>query len=42
MKKTGKSRKKKVLLILGAVALCAALVLGGLMIYGIAVKTQKE
>ena len=34
MKKAGKNRKKKVLLILGAVALCAALILGGLMIYG--------
>lgn len=34
MKKAGKSRKKKVLLILGAVALCAALVFGGLMMYG--------
>ena len=39
MKKAGKSRKKKVLLILGTVALCAALVLGGLMMYG---KAQME
>lgn len=34
MKKARKSRKKKVILILGAVALCAALVFGGLMMYG--------
>lgn len=34
MKKAGKSRKKKILLILGAAALCAALVLVGLMLYG--------
>ena len=37
MKKAGKSRKKRVILIMGSVVLCAALVLGGLMIYG---KTQ--
>ena len=34
MKKAGKSRKKKIILILASVILCAALVLGGLMIYG--------
>ncbi len=34
MKKAGKSRKKKIILILGAVVLCAALVLCGLMLYG--------
>ena len=34
MKKAGKSRKKKVILILGAIALCAALVLVGLGLYG--------
>ena len=34
MEKTGKSRKKKIILILVSVMLCAALVLGGLMIYG--------
>ena len=37
MKKAGKSRKKRVILIMASVVLCAALVLGGLMIYG---KTQ--
>ena len=34
MKKAGKSRKKRVILIMASVVLCAALVLGGLMIYG--------
>ena len=34
MKKAGKGRKKKIMLIVIAVVLCAALVLGGLMIYG--------
>ena len=34
MKKAGKSRKKKIILILVSVVLCAALALGGLMIYG--------
>jgi len=34
MKKAGKSRKKKIILILVSVMLCAALVLGGLIIYG--------
>ena len=34
MKKAGKSRKKKIILILVSVMLCVALVLGGLMIYG--------
>ena len=34
MKKAGKNRKKKIILILISVVLCAALVLGGLMIYG--------
>ena len=39
MKKTGKGRKKKIMLIAAAIVLCAALVLGGLMIYG---KAQME
>ena len=34
MEKAGKSRKKKMIIILISVVLCAALVLGGLMIYG--------
>ena len=34
MKKAGTSRKKKIIIILISVMLCAALVLGGLMIYG--------
>ena len=34
MKNAGKSRKKKIILILVSVVLCAALALGGLMIYG--------
>ena len=34
MKKTGKGRKKKVMLIAISIVLCAVLVLGGLMIYG--------
>ena len=34
MKKAGKSRKKKMIVVLISVVLCAALALGGLMIYG--------
>ena len=34
MKKAGKSRKKRMMIILISVMLCAVLVLGGLMIYG--------
>ena len=34
MKETGKGRKKKIMLIVICVVLFAALVLGGLMIYG--------
>ena len=34
MKKAGKRQKNRVILIMASVVLCAALVLGGLMIYG--------
>ena len=34
MKNAGKDRKKKIMIILVSIVLCAALVLGGLMVYG--------